>query len=404
MVDKLFIDRLRFILLLSVAALFFSACVSPQLSEPQKNRKLGLEEAVSLLGRNLKNQLEEALQKEKGATQPRQSIVIDPILSIESGEQFKANQQIASILTRELSSAFRIDEISPRNLGKAGYVLNGALSQSANLSKASQTYCQLVMAIVELSTGIVKAKSQIDIAGFPSEPLPFYEDSPLFLRDKSVRLATLIFSWSIGQAASPEYMRFLPEKANIQRGIISYDRGHFADAESSFAKTVEHLEGRTLSSYTGLYLSSQKRHWYRTAYKSFTDLLTIAIEENHRLDLNLQFRANSPAFIPSPEMAKNYAWLLRNIARYMQRNRYCLSISGHSSRSTHKLQDEQLSLSRAKTVQGVMAVTYPGIIQKSHVDGKGFQENIVGNGANDASDAVDRRIELSVIDCRELQK
>jgi hypothetical protein len=49
-----------------------------------------------------------------------------------------------------------------------------------------------------------------------------------------------------------------------------------------------------------------------------------------------------------------------------------------------------------------MAVTYPGIIKKSHVDGKGFQENRVGNGANDASDAVDRRVELSVINCSEL--
>jgi outer membrane protein OmpA-like peptidoglycan-associated protein len=199
-------------------------------------------------------------------------------------------------------------------------------------------------------------------------------------------------------------MQFLPEKANIQRGIISYDSGHFADAASSFSRAVEHLEGRTLSSYTGLYLSSKKLHRYRTAYKAFSDLLTIAMQENHRLDLNLQFRANSPAFIPNPRIAKDYAWMLRNIARYMHRKRYCLDISGHSSRSADKRHDEQLSLARAKTIQGVMSVTYPGILAKSHVEGKGFQENIVGNGANNDSDAVDRRIELSVVDCRELQK
>jgi tetratricopeptide (TPR) repeat protein len=402
MVNKFFTDRIRFVLYLSVVALLLNACALPESLEYRYDRKLGLEEAVALLGQDLKTQLEEAPQKEKGATRSTQSIVVDPILSIENGQQFKANQQIESILTRELGSAFKVEEISPETLAKAGYVLTGALSQSANLSRDTQSNSQLVIAILELSTGTVKAIGRIGINGYPSEPLSFYKDSPLFLRDKSVRLATLLFSWSRGQAASPEYIRFLPEKANIQKGIISYDKGQFSDAASSFSKAVEHSDGGTLSSYAGLYLSSQKLHRNRTAYKAFTNLLTIAIDENHRLDLRLQFRDNSPAFVPEPELAKQYAGWLKYIARYMQRNRYCLDISGHGSRSEDKMNAEQLSLSRARTIQGVMSVTYPGIIKKSRVEGKGFKENIVGNGANDASDAADRRVELSVINCSEL--
>jgi outer membrane protein OmpA-like peptidoglycan-associated protein len=120
------------------------------------------------------------------------------------------------------------------------------------------------------------------------------------------------------------------------------------------------------------------------------------------VDLRLQFRANSPAFIPDPELARQYAGWLKHIAGYTRSHRLCLDISGHSSRSGDQKNDEQLSLSRAKTIQGVMSITYPGIFKRSHVAGKGFRENIVGNGANDASDAVDRRIELSVITCSEL--
>ena len=130
----------------------------------------------------------------------------------------------------------------------------------------------------------------------------------------------------------------------------------------------------------------------------------MAIEENHRLDLRLRFRTNSPAFLPDPELAKGYAWWLKHTALFMRKNRFCLDISGHSSRSADKIKAAQLTLSRAKTIQGVMSITYPGIIKKSHVEGEGFQKNLVGSGANDASDAVDRRIELSVIDCSELQK
>jgi hypothetical protein len=402
MVKNFFTKRFQLVLLVSMVALFLSACAQPRPQEYLNDQKLDLTEAVTALGQSLNIQLREALQIEEGAMQSTQSIVIDPILSIESGQQFKANQQVVSILTRELGSGFKIDAISPETLAKARYVLAGALSQRADLLNGTQSGCQLVITILELSTGTVKAKGKVSINGFQFEPLAFYEDSPIFLQDKSVRLAKLLFSWSIGQTVSPEYMQFLPAKASIQQGIISYDYEQFSNAANWFSKAVAHPNGRTLSSYAGLYLSSQKLHREDNANKAFTDLLTIAIAENHRLDIMLQFSANSPAFIPNPELARRYAGWLKHIAVHMQKNNFCLDISGHNSRSGDIINDERLSLSRAKTIQGVMSVTYPGIIKKSHVDGKGFRENIVGNGVNDASDAVDRRVELSVINCIEL--
>jgi outer membrane protein OmpA-like peptidoglycan-associated protein len=401
MVRKFFTDRFQLVLLVSVVALFLNACAQPQ-PQPQEYRndqKLGLKEAVTALGQNLNIQLGEALQNEAGEAQ---SLVIDQILSIESGQQFKANQQVVSILTRELGSGFKMDEISSETLEKARYVLAGAISQRADVANGTQSGCQLVVTILELSTGLVKAKGQVSINDFPFEPLAFYEDSPIFLQDKSIRLAKSLFGWSIGQTVSPEYMQFLPAKAIIQRGIVSYEHEQFADTTASFSKAVALPNGRTLTSYAGLYLSWLKLHREDNANRAFTDLLKIAIEENHRLDIRLLFSANSPAFIPNPELAKRYAWWLKYIAVHMQKNNLCLDISGHCSRSGDKISNERLSLSRAKTLQGVMAVTYPGIIKKSHVDGKGFRENIVGNGANDASDAVDRRVELSIINCSEV--
>jgi outer membrane protein OmpA-like peptidoglycan-associated protein len=401
MVKNFFTDRFQLVLLFFVVALFLNSCAEPQPQENLNDQKLDLKEAVTVLGRNLKIQLGEALQNEEGETQ---NIVIDPILSIESGRQFKANQQVVSILTRELGSGFKIDEISPETLPKAGYVLAGALSQHVDLSNDTQSSCQLMITILELSTGTVKAKAQVNIHGFPFEPSAFYEDSPIFLQDKSVRLTKLLFSVSAGQTVGPEYLEFLPAKAHIQQGIISYELERFTDAATWFSKAVAHPAGRTISSYTGLYLSSQKLHREDNANKAFTNLLTLAIEENHRLDLRFLFNAGSAAFIPDPELAKRYAGWLKNIALHVKKKNFCLDISGHTSRSGDKIDNERLSLSRAKTIQGVMSVTYPGIIKKSHVDGKGFGENIVGNGANDASDAVDRRVELSVINCSELRK
>jgi outer membrane protein OmpA-like peptidoglycan-associated protein len=398
MTKKCFKNSVQLILLVCMTVLFLNACAHRH-HEYRNDGKLALEEAVTLLGQNLKIQLEQSQQNEAGQAQ---SIVIDPILSIESGQQFKANRHVVEILARELGSGFKVDEITPMTLAKARYVLAGALSQHADLSDGTRSGCHVVITILELSTGTVKAKGQIKILDFPFEPLVFYEDSPIFLLDKSVRLAKSFFGCVIGRPFNPEYFQFLPAKATVQHGITLYEHKRYVDAAAAFSEAIAHPEGRTLTSYAGLYLASEKLHREDAADHAFSDLLAIAIEENHRLDIRLLFSVNSPVFIPNPELVKRYAWWLKHIASHMKKSDFCLNISGHCSQSGDERYNDRLSLSRARTVQGVLAVTYPGIFKKSHVDGKGFRENIVGSGADDASDAVDRRVEFSIIDCAAL--
>jgi hypothetical protein len=399
MIKKNFVGRYRLLFIFSAVVLSLSACAQPESQEPPKEQKLGLEEAITVLGQNLKAQLGEMPQNETGGLR---SIVYDPILSVESAQQFKANDQIASTLARTLGAGYRIDEISPETLNKAKYIFTGALSQKTG-SKSNQP-CRLVVIIAESSSGKVVAKGQVDIYGFPAAPLSFYDNSPLFLQDKSVQLAKLLPNLSAGQTVSPEYLQFLPAKANIQKGIIAYEQQQFTDAANAFSKALEQPAGKTLSAHTGLYLSSQKLHRNKIADKAFTNLLTMAFKEFYRLDLRLQFRPGSPAFIPDAELAKQYAEWIHQLSVFVQKNNYCLIISGHVDPSEDMNTDEQLSLSRARTIQGVMSVTYPAIMKKSRVEGKGSRESVIGNGANDSSDTVDRRIELSVVNCKELQK
>jgi len=47
-----------------------------------------------------------------------------------------------------------------------------------------------------------------------------------------------------------------------------------------------------------------------------------------------------------------------------------------------------------------MKVHFPDIAEKSKIIGKGFRENIVGLGTDDARDAIDRRVEFIVVDCQ----
>jgi outer membrane protein OmpA-like peptidoglycan-associated protein len=413
------------LLLAYIAALFLSACAvgdpDQSLTAPnpyQNDQGLDLEEATTALGRNLKLQLEQSIKLEKlrnkEALSPDQPvaeqdgkpeiIIIDPLVSVDNGLQFKVNDRIAATLAREFGSEFKIHTLTKESLAKGRYVAAGAFFQSAEVGKDSQADCQLAIVILELPSGAIKAKGQVRILNFPFEPQSFYEDSPFSLRDKSTDLLKALTNSEIGLLANPEYLHFLQTKALIQRGISLYENQQFADAAASFSKAIELPDGKTMTSVAGLYLASEKLQKKDTADKAFSELLSISIEENRQLDFKLLFGANSPVFISSPELTKKYAWWLKHVALHMKKSNLCLNILGHSSRSGTDGNNDQLSLARAKTVQRILAVTYPGIIKKSHVEGKGAKKNAIGTVADAAGDIVDRRVDFNIVDCAELPR
>ena len=47
-----------------------------------------------------------------------------------------------------------------------------------------------------------------------------------------------------------------------------------------------------------------------------------------------------------------------------------------------------------------MSSEVPPVANQLQAAGVGYRENIIGTGADDASDAVDRRVEFKVVDCK----
>jgi outer membrane protein OmpA-like peptidoglycan-associated protein len=418
-----FTKRVIVVLLAYAAALLLSACAAgdsdQSLTGPKSYRNdqgLNLEEAAAALGRNLKLQLGQSIQLEKlsknEALPPAQTpteqggqpeiLVIDPFVSVDNGHQFKVNDRITTILAQELGTEYKVHTLTKESLAKSRFIIAGTYSQPTVAGNDSPVDCELTIVIFELPSGTIKAKGQIRILNFPFEPQSFYDDSPFSLRDKSVESVTTLTTREIGVSADSDYLHFLQTKALIQNGISLYEHQQFADAMASFSKAIALPDGKTLTSVAGLYLTSEKLQKKDAADKAFADLLSIAIEENRQLDIKLLFGANSPVFIPSPELTKKYAWWLKHIALHMKTSNLCLNILGHSSRSGTDGHNDQLSLSRAKTVQRILAVTYPGIIKKSRVEGKGSQGNIIGSGADSSGDIVDRRVDFTIVDCAEL--
>ena len=56
-------------------------------------------------------------------------------------------------------------------------------------------------------------------------------------------------------------------------------------------------------------------------------------------------------------------------------------------------------MERATTIRNKLKQSFPDVMKRTRVIGKGFSQNIVGTGSDDEHDALDRRVELVIVDC-----
>ena len=89
---------------------------------------------------------------------------------------------------------------------------------------------------------------------------------------------------------------------------------------------------------------------------------------------------------------------MRSAAR-TARPAWSLEIVGHTSRSGPEPLNERLSVLRAQAIKDRLETVAAELAKRTIVSGAGSRENLVGTGADDASDALDRRVEFKVIGC-----
>ena len=77
----------------------------------------------------------------------------------------------------------------------------------------------------------------------------------------------------------------------------------------------------------------------------------------------------------------------------------CLEITGHTSPSGPAALNERLSLLRAEYVKSQLDANAPALLRRSIAHGVGSAQTLVGSGRDDASDALDRRVEFKLIGC-----
>lgn len=345
------------------------------------------------------------IKQNEGAKLGQTNIAIDPFVDINTGTVVNASREIERIIVEESKQYkhFVFRRLSTENLREAHYIINGILDLEEYKvgDSGRDKYYHIKASVTDLQQGKVIANASMWLleADLDYAANSIHKDNPFYLKDDHFEEAVKSATRPVGELVNEKYYNFLDTDALLVEAETLYEKKEYETALLLFKQAAERKDGKILRTYAGLYETYVKLGNDKEAESAFDTLLSLNIQENKKLNLKLLFAVNSVNFIENTDLKKRYDMWLQHISHYFQKNALCFHIVGHTSKTGSKHYNDKLSLERARAVQSVMIANFPDIKQRSKVIGKGFSENVVGSGTDDARDAVDRRVEFIIIDC-----
>ena len=382
-----------------ICIFMMSACISSKSQKKPLNEVMNFNQGIKHLAGDIEAQFNDDFMSNITKLAKKQKLLLDPLMDANSGQALTINNAVENIFYKVLSPRFEVVKMGGVNSKTdIDFVLSGVLAFERIGNTANSAY-HFYVSVYSKKTGIIKACSNAFIKLPEYKPISTYQDSPVFLRDNKLKYLTKSMKLKPGQKVNEKYLDYLNTKNYVVAAEHAYEKGDYKTALKNFQIAESYPDGKNLTVYSGLYNSARLLNM-EDAETYFGQLINASIVENNKIEIKLLFKVNSAYFIDKGDLPKYYGMWLRQIAKQLKNNNACIHIQGHSSKTGKDAYNKALSLKRAKMVQHVLAVTYSGILKRSNVTGVGFSENIVGSGTDDARDAIDRRVEFILTECK----
>ena len=348
------------------------------------------------------NQLFGAAPTPAGAT----PLLIDPLIDGVTGSQTRATQDLGERITdlvKRRYPNYQVQRFSAANVQRAPVVLIGTFTgvNAQRQTAGERSAYRICLALIDLKTGRILSKGLAfaDPKGVDPTPLLYFQDSPAITDDP----ATLGYirtcqGTKAGEPINPMYVDRVLAAAQIAEGIEAYNARRYADALALYEAAARNPAGGQLRVYNGLYLANARLGRRSAADEAFAQLVSYSLDQK-RLAVKFLFRPGTASFVSDPAIAGPYPDWLRQIARQSVRASVCLEVVGHTSATGAAAINERLSLLRAEEVKRRLEAESPALSGRLLARGAGSSDMKVGNGRDDASDALDRRVEFVVLDC-----
>jgi outer membrane protein OmpA-like peptidoglycan-associated protein len=349
------------------------------------------------------------LPPEGTAPQTRYTVVIDPLIDGMTGGQSRTTRAMGAQLTaliREQYPQYDVQPFSAANVARNPLVLIGTftgVNAQRQTSGAREAY-RICFALADLKSGklVSKGLAFAQSAGVDNTPLAYYQDAPTWTEDP----ATLGYirtcqGTRAGDPINPLYVDRILAASLVAEAIDAYDAGRYADALVLYTSAQRTSAGDQFRVYNGVYLANWKLGRREQAQAAFVKVVDFGLAQK-RLAVKFLFRPGSTAFSKDAKdikLTSAYPAWIKTISARAASSSSCLEVSGHTSATGPEPLNERLSQLRADYVKSQLETSAPALAKRLIANGMGSKQTLVGTGRDDASDAIDRRVEFRVIGC-----
>lgn len=335
----------------------------------------------------------------------RIELVIDPLIDAASGSQSVATRAMQQKLTEIVQASyprFVVQPFTAEVLARDPVVLVGtftAISQAGNEAPPDVFRICLSLADLKSRTVVSKGVARATPETVDVTPTLYFRDAPVWAKDQATdAYVKTCQGTQVGGRLDPAYVDRLGANALIQDGITEYEAQRFREALAFYRTARRQPGGDQHRVRVGTYLASAKLGRRDDAVEAFGDLVDYGLA-TEQLSVRLLFRPGSTQFIDNPQTTEPYPMWLSQIATRVKQKNACLEIVGHTSRTGTPHLNERLSVARAQFIMDLLLTGMPDGRSRMIATGRGYRDNLVGTGKDDASDALDRRVEFKVVGC-----
>ena len=335
----------------------------------------------------------------------RMQLVIDPLIDGVTGAQSRATQSMEKRITDLVRSSYPRFERSP--LPRTGEPQPGRSDrhlhrgQQCRRAGAPADAYRICLALADLKSRkiIAKGTARAKPEGIDVTPTAYFADAPVWTKDAATNSYVKNCQASrLGEAVDPVYLDRVQAAAYLAEAIAAYDGRKYGEALGLYNSAAKVPGGDQLRAYNGVYLTNWKLGRRNDASAAFAKVVDYSLN-NNRLAVKFLFRPGTTQFFGARETTPPYAMWLSQIAERTAKSNACLTLVGHASPTGPEPLNDRLSKERAEALATRLKSQSPALAKRLSSTGVGFHENIVGTGRDDASDALDRRVEFKVGTC-----
>jgi outer membrane protein OmpA-like peptidoglycan-associated protein len=334
------------------------------------------------------------------------TLVIDPLIDGVTGAQSVATQLEQKRVVDLVKSSyprFQVARFSADSIAKSPVVLIGTFTaiNNAGTPGGDRDAYRICLALADLKskTIISKGVARALPAGIDPTPIAFFTDSPVFAKDASTDAYIKSCQGSkVGDNIDQAYADRILVASLVNDGIEAYDDGRYRDALDVYQAALKTPGGEQLRVLNGIYLANTKLRRTKPAMEAFGKVVDYGLKSD-KLAVKFLFKPGSTQFYNDRNKSAPYDAWLDKIAERTAAQKGCLEVVGHTSATGLPALNDRLSALRADYIMGRLEDEERSLRGRLVASGRGSREMIVGTGRDDASDALDRRVEFKVVKC-----